>query len=273
MSTDLRQKGFTLIELLVVVAIIGILAAILFPVFARARESARRASCLSNLKQIGLGMMQYTQDYDEHYPLAAWQIVGTFGGSVNSSTSNFASQSPLNTSTPAGLFEVSLGSDAAHLYSWMDFIQPYVKSVQLFVCPSKTTSSYSPAAAPSYGYNVFVSGVKPLYGTSLGYPSVPPLSLASIPRAAETVLVMDYPVYYGLVASPSDFCSIASGEFQNPNSGYYSVMWPHLEGGTVTFADGHAKWYTRGSRTVCANISTVNSTNLNNPTWNPALQN
>ena len=63
--TQRQKRGFTLIELLVVVAIIGILAAILFPVFARARENARRASCQSNLKQIGLGIAQYTQDYDE----------------------------------------------------------------------------------------------------------------------------------------------------------------------------------------------------------------
>src|SRR5690606_11463989 len=63
-------RGFTLIELLVVIAIISILAAILFPVFARARESARRASCLSNLKQIGLASMMYVQDYDEKYPVA-----------------------------------------------------------------------------------------------------------------------------------------------------------------------------------------------------------
>ena len=63
-----NTKGFTLIELLVVIAIIAILAAILFPVFARARENARRTSCLNNMKQIGLGFMQYTQDYDEKYP-------------------------------------------------------------------------------------------------------------------------------------------------------------------------------------------------------------
>ena len=65
------KRGFTLIELLVVIAIIAILAAILFPVFARARENARRASCQSNLKQIGLGIFQYTQDYDEKMRPAA----------------------------------------------------------------------------------------------------------------------------------------------------------------------------------------------------------
>src|SRR3546814_2657816 len=66
---NIRQKGFTLIELLVVIAIISILAAILFPVFARARENARRTSCQSNMKQLGLAFMQYTQDYDEWLPL------------------------------------------------------------------------------------------------------------------------------------------------------------------------------------------------------------
>ncbi len=62
------QKGFTLIELLVVIAIIAILAAILFSAFAKAREAARKSSCSSNLKQIGIALMQYTQEYDETYP-------------------------------------------------------------------------------------------------------------------------------------------------------------------------------------------------------------
>ncbi len=66
-----QQRGFTLIELLVVIAIIGILAAILFPVFGRARETARKTSCLSNLKQIGVAAMQYLQDNDERYMLHA----------------------------------------------------------------------------------------------------------------------------------------------------------------------------------------------------------
>jgi prepilin-type N-terminal cleavage/methylation domain-containing protein/prepilin-type processing-associated H-X9-DG protein len=67
-----RRRGFTLIELLVVIAIIAILAAILFPVFARAREQARKATCMSNLKQIGLALFQYAQDYDERWPSDPW---------------------------------------------------------------------------------------------------------------------------------------------------------------------------------------------------------
>ena len=76
-SRDRKRDGFTLIELLVVIAIITILAAILFPVFSRARENARRASCLSNAKQMGLAMLQYAQDNDEKFPIVAFY----FGGS------------------------------------------------------------------------------------------------------------------------------------------------------------------------------------------------
>jgi len=129
MNTSRKRdnKGFTLIELLVVIAIIAILAAILFPVFARARENARRSSCLSNTKQIGLAILQYSQDYDEKMPLHE--------------------------------------TLAASLYSdwWMPMVQPYAKSTQIAFCPSD--SSVTPTATlswknVSYGYNyVYLSGV------------------------------------------------------------------------------------------------------------------
>ncbi len=102
-SSAQNRRGFTLIELLVVIAIIAILAAILFPAFAKARESARRASCSSNLKQIGIGIMQYTQEYDEKLP---------------------------RTRIP----NVARGAE----YNWVQVTQPYIKSFDLFRCPSNS---------------------------------------------------------------------------------------------------------------------------------------
>lgn len=113
------KKAFTLIELLVVIAIIAILAAILFPVFARARENARRSSCQSNLKQIGLGVIQYVQDYDEKYPQAYW-----YKNDTNSS---------------GGYVHVSA------------MIQPYLKSEQIWKCPSSDGLAATNAFDPNFG--------------------------------------------------------------------------------------------------------------------------
>ncbi len=106
MQQQRRNAAFTLIELLVVIAIIAILAAILFPVFAQAREKARQTSCLSNMKQMGTGIMMYVQDYDETYPQAYWYPNDTNG------------------SAPTGYQQ------------WSGTIQPYVKNATLFLCPS-----------------------------------------------------------------------------------------------------------------------------------------
>ena len=108
------RRGFTLIELLVVIAIIAILAAILFPVFARAREKARQSSCLSNTRQLILGILMYAQDYDERLPLD-----GTL---------------PLAGAYPQAPF-------------WDARILPYVKNEQIFICPS------APSGTRTYRYN------------------------------------------------------------------------------------------------------------------------
>ncbi len=107
------RAGFTLIELLVVIAIIALLAAILFPVFAKAREKARQTTCLSNMKQLGLGFMQYAQDADEYFP-----------------------QCPYN-----------------QFQGWAGQIYPYVKSVAMYKCPDDSTAANGQSTPVSYGAN------------------------------------------------------------------------------------------------------------------------
>src|SRR5207248_9552467 len=102
------RRAFTLIELLVVIAIIAILASILFPVFARARESARRTACISNVRQLGLALMQYVQDYDECFP-------------------------PRMPNPKPG---PSFPCRACRTLDWRIYPQPYAKNDQLFHCPS-----------------------------------------------------------------------------------------------------------------------------------------
>ncbi len=212
-----RKTGFTLIELLVVIAIIAILAAILFPVFARARENARRTSCLSNIKQMGLGMMQYMQDYDEIYPLH-------YNGSQR----------------------------------WPQIMNPYVKSNQLYQCPSRDAGfeyvgDYNSAGTIGYGMNYWLN--------SYYYPSTTQrgITMASIQRATETVWIAEingiprganpattneyqsYPSYYGKVADPSN-ATYGMSVTPEPKG---RLTTRHLEGLNVLWADGHAKWTKR----------------------------
>ncbi len=111
MQMQVKRRGFTLIELLVVIAIIAILAAILFPVFQKVRENARRASCASNLNQLGLAVIQYSQDNDETV-VQSW--IGNNGW-------QYSNPDPVNP-----------------MYKWMDEVYPFVKSTAVFHCPDDT---------------------------------------------------------------------------------------------------------------------------------------
>jgi len=118
-----RRGGFTLIELLVVIAIIAILAAILFPVFARAREKARMISCLSNMKQVGIALTMYTQDYDETLPDNGKnsKVPGSQGGCC---VPNYAD--------PAQIKDGNI--------AWIIRVAPYIKNTRVFQCPSAVNS-------------------------------------------------------------------------------------------------------------------------------------
>jgi prepilin-type N-terminal cleavage/methylation domain-containing protein/prepilin-type processing-associated H-X9-DG protein len=210
LNTHAQLRGFTLIELLVVIAIIALLAAILFPVFARARENARRASCQSNLKQIGLGVMQYVQDYDERYPL---QVNDACTGAPSGSS---------------GFMDPTCAQSSV-----LRSIQPYVKSAQVYICPSATKATDYPPNSngdTSYVVNGAVLGLSPSSR-----------SMATLSHAAELVLFQEFiwREHYAITgpwgggADLGKYWRGGSPE-QKSNS--------HFDGGNLLFFDGHVKW-------------------------------
>lgn len=225
-----RNRGFTLIELLVVIAIISLLAAILFPVFARARENARRAGCMSNLKQIGLAFVQYTQDYDEHFPPNIW-------GQLNSS-------STYTKSTIPNAYKICDGLSVCSNYAtWIDSIYPYVQNTQIFTCPSQpvtATTNY-----PSYAYN-----------TNIGHASTASagggIPLAQINNASSLAMVADCYEQYGIY-----YLVLATSYYGLRNS-TDTRFFPHFDGANIAYADGHVKWINHTSITSSY------------PNWTPA---
>ena len=135
--TRYSQKGFTLIELLIVIAIIAILASILFPVFSRVRESARRTACASNMKQIALAFTMYANDYSERLPGA------TDGPAGENKAGGWMYFTKFGAGTTDAAFDPKRGS-----------VFPYIKNVQIYICPSDTVGE---DIGNSYAANACVS--------------------------------------------------------------------------------------------------------------------
>jgi len=214
------EHGFTLIELLVVIAIIAILAAILFPVFAKAREKARQTSCLSNEKQLGLGIFQYTQDNDETFMPGDNTAPGMNG------------------------------------HGWGARIYPYVKSTQVYACPDDSNVPNAGTSKVSYAFNVNLDPTNGGFFTtsslaSLSSPSVTVI-LDEITYCSTNLVNAGANADYTESTDGDD----GGGDFMQwgkqqtgalgglPYNGafYTSQTGLHTDGSNFLLADGHTKW-------------------------------
>ena len=229
------RLGFTLIELLVVVAIIALLAAILFPVFSRARENARRSSCQSNEKQIMTGILMYTQDYDETYPLVYW-LPGT-------------------------------GQEC-----WAQSLYNYIKNQDVFICPSDASPTkplnMNLSSVDGYPASFFLSyGINDMfYANFLKGGTLAESSSSSLGMVVSRVANPSSTVYLGEgladvrtvgTTDPSTWQYLGGAFALDPieaviitnSAAHGGPLERHLDTSNVAFADGHVKamktqsWY------------------------------
>lgn len=297
MCRKTNAKGFTLIELLVVIAIIAILAAILFPVFAQARAQARKISCLSNQKQLGLGCLMYSQDYDEVLVMG-W-----------------------NGRTPPILRDD--GSVYRTAVPWCTLIQPYVKNLDLLQCPDNpwiadiTNGGVNATARKQiyspYGYNYgYLGDFKGADPSGNGNYLWAPISQAGINRPANIIMIADgmgpdwadaahatvWAQPIGPVVEPPDaylsdhvFFGYGWGNHSDYTAtydypGYGGTCFRHsggrfvqnvlpTGGSNICFCDGHAKYYRCGGMAAGTNFApnqsgqSVFQVNKNEYLWDP----
>jgi len=253
-----RKRGFTLIELLVVIAIIGILAAMLFPVFARAREAARRAVCLNNIKQMTLGMLMYLNDYDEMFP-------------------SRVTDDPTNAA--AGVEASSKAEWANPWQRWFIKVDPYIKDRSVFACPSaklvelargvdRIIADYdtdclgNPIRAGHIPFTCDWIGTE----ISIGYNhELEDKRLANVTRTSQYIMCGDCTNPFRPHLSNFVFADNCCGACMCPSTWVYPLPWPseiqanatvagytqwiddnamrHNGGTNLGFVDGHAKYF------------------------------
>ena len=228
MSDSRANKAFTLIELLVVIAIIAILAAILFPVFAQAKEAAKKASCLSNMKQIALAWPMYANDYDDMFALSSTPYANT------PPTGFFGTQYPLYASWFVSFSPLKGGSDLK-----AGLLQPYMKNTQITDCPTAQgmadTSGLDPVA---YGLNGSIYYGTDLYVGDTGNINKP-IGYGNVSNPSDTILYGDSAtsmwglnqIERGSVIMHFGYPCVATATAQGRHSGNSNLSW----------LDGHAK--------------------------------
>jgi prepilin-type N-terminal cleavage/methylation domain-containing protein/prepilin-type processing-associated H-X9-DG protein len=205
-----RAQGFTLVELLVVIAIIAVLASILMPVFAQAREKARTTVCASNERQLGLALLQYAQDYDERIPLIGYPT----------------------TSPP-------------YYLNWHDLLDPYCKNVQIWICPSSLIPTTDSNGKPStdFGLNTYY-----LNGLSLdfsNYATAPGVTLGAISAPSQTVMLTDAKASEASYCGPDGKYLLPPSQ---PNTACWGRPAPvHINAVNVLWCDGHVKTMQMGA--------------------------
>jgi prepilin-type processing-associated H-X9-DG protein len=220
----LRNRAFTILELLVVTTIVVMLSAILFPVFSQAKESAKGATCFSNIRQAAFATTLYCDDYDDTFP-SGFTIVVPPGPDFNSYDAIFW----------WGGFHVVFDWSTEYVsYTYhpeWGFIYPYTRNTAIQACPSTPYIESGYSWMIGYGYN-------PILLTSSFPEMKPKVKVAQVERPAETVL-------YGDAASPDctneEGCSLYVPNQINPPSGFMSVHGRHRGRANAGFADGHAK--------------------------------
>ncbi len=201
------KKGFTLVELLVTIAIMVILAAILFPVFARAREKARQTSCLSNMRQIGIAWLCYLQDYDERG--LNWRVPGS-------------------------------GAWNPNWYFWSDTLMPYIKNDQILVCPANDLQPAPLLPRERAGQTIISDYALFCWGGGTGTRDDPfyqgldeNMSLAQVSKPSELVMLTEGWTASGPTSIEQGKGCTGWGECTDNR---------HSGGACYSFVDGHSKW-------------------------------
>lgn len=283
-NTADARRGFTLVELLVVIAIIALLTAILFPAFARARENARRASCQSNLKQIGLGMIQYVQDYDGYQPATevggvSWPVLlipytksgqifycpSTARGQANPVNPDFVNENP--NGTPGSAFGVTAAPKPQYWGATTDAgsgsagtINDGLSYARNIIPRGGTAATTRTWYTPGF-YYAAANGRSGFVGYDSGGTTTvtKPLNEAAIQDAAGTIHIVDG------MASTDTGSSISAirtelGTDHFPDATNGKTAHRHFDGFNAMFGDGHAKWRKWGSTT--ANEWTIQDDNV-----------